>query len=86
MRYADDFVVLCRTKKDAYAVYDKLKNYLLERGLTLAEDKTLVTHIRDGFDFLGFNIRCFKKETGDKVLTQPSKDSFKKLCSKVRDI
>jgi len=86
VRYADDFVVLCRTKKDAYAVYDKLKNYLLERGLTLAEDKTLVTHIRDGFDFLGFNIRCFKKETGDKVLTQPSKDSFKKLCSKVKDI
>ena len=37
-------------------------------------------------DFLGFNIRCFNTKSGDKVYTQPSKDSYKKLCTKIRDI
>lgn len=86
VRYADDFVVLCKTKDEAYAVYDKLRIYLVERGLTLAEDKTRIVHISEGFDFLGFNIRCFSTKSGDKVYTQPSKDSYKKLCTKIRDI
>ena len=39
----------------------------LERGLTLSEEKTVITNIRDGFDFLGFNIRKF----GNEILTKP---------------
>ena len=56
VRYADDFVVICKTKEDAENIYSLLEPYLSEKGLTLAEDKTLITHIDDGFDFLGFNI------------------------------
>jgi retron-type reverse transcriptase len=43
--------------------------FLAECGLTLSEEKTVVTHMDDGFDFLGFNIRSYK----GKVLTKPSK-------------
>ena len=40
-------------------MYEKLKPYLDKRGLTLADDKTRVTHISEGFDFLGFNLRQY---------------------------
>ena len=36
------------------------KEFLAVRGLTLSEEKTKITHIDDGFDFLGFNIRKYK--------------------------
>ena len=49
--YADDFVVLCKTLEDAEAVYGLLNDYLQERGLTLAPDKTKITNLYDGFDF-----------------------------------
>lgn len=82
VRYADDFVVLCKTKEDAQKVPDLLRNYLKERGLTLAPDKTYITQLKDGFDFLGITIRDF----GGKVLTKPSKDSIKSFKDKVRKI
>ena len=37
----------------------KNADFMSERGLTLSEEKTVITNIRDGFDFLGFNIRKF---------------------------
>ncbi len=46
-----------------------LIKFLAKRGLELSEEKTLITHIDDGFDFLGFNVRKFK----GVLLTQPSK-------------
>ena len=53
-RYADDFVIFARTREDIEKVPKILENYLSERGLVLAEDKTKITHISEGFDFLGF--------------------------------
>ena len=38
-------------------MYEKLKPYLDKRGLALADDKTKITHISEGFNFLGFNLR-----------------------------
>ena len=58
IRYADDFVVLCKTLDDAESLYGLLDDYLNERGLTLDLDKTRITNLYDGFDFLGYNIRC----------------------------
>ena len=55
-------------------------DFLAERGLTLSEEKTVITNIEDGFDFLGFNIRKFKKQ----LLTKPSKKAQKNLCDKIR--
>lgn len=84
--YADDFVVLCKTLEDAEAVYGLLNDYLQERGLTLAPDKTKITNLYDGFDFVGYNIRCYRGQERDKVLIRASKDSIKSFKSKAKDI
>ena len=84
VRYADDFVVLCKTKEDAENVYLLLEQYLSERGLTLAQDKTMITHLSKGFDFLGFNIRGYQTEQGFKVLNKPAKDRIKRFKAKIR--
>jgi group II intron reverse transcriptase/maturase len=57
-RYADDFVVLCRgTKAQAEAMKQELKEFLEhELKLSLSWDKTQVTHVKDGFRFLGFQV------------------------------
>jgi len=53
VRYADDFVVLCNgTKAEALEMKEELKVVLDSMGLTLSEEKTKVTHITEGFDFL----------------------------------
>jgi RNA-directed DNA polymerase len=84
-KYADDFVIMCESEDDANGLYNKLKPYLETRGLELAMDKTKITHINKGFDFLGFNIRKYKTHNGSKVLTKPSKDSIKKAKKKITD-
>ena len=57
VRYADDFVVLCNgTKAEALAIKKELGGLLSTMGLTLSEEKTKVTHITEGFDFLGYRI------------------------------
>lgn len=86
IQYADDFIVLCKTLEDAKAVYGLLDDYLQERGLTLAPDKTKITNLYDGFDFVGYNIRCYKSQDRDRVLIRASKDSIKSFMSKTRDI
>ena len=53
VRYADDFVVFWNgTKADAHAIKEELGGFLNTMGLTLSEDKTKVTHVTEGFDFL----------------------------------
>ena len=57
VRYADDFVVLCNgTKAEALAMKEELKGLLSTMGLTLSEEKTKITHITEGFLFLGYQI------------------------------
>ena len=57
VRYADDFVVFCNgSKAEALAMKEELKGVLSHMGLTLSEEKTKVTHITEGFDFLGYRI------------------------------
>lgn len=86
IRYADDFVVLCKTLDDAESLYDLLDDYLNERGLTLALDKTRITNLYDGFDFLGYNIRCYRGKDRDKVLIKASNDSIKSFMHKAKVI
>ena len=47
-------VILCKTLEDAKDIYGLLNEYLKDRGLTLAPDKTHITHIKEGFNFLGY--------------------------------
>jgi RNA-directed DNA polymerase len=86
VRYADDFVIFARSKKDIEAIYGILEPYLEDRGLKLAEDKTKISHISDGFDFLGFNFRRYKNKKGLIHLSKPSKSSIKAFTSKVDEI
>lgn len=90
VRYADDFVVFCRTKEDAEQVVVILKTWLAERGLTLASDKTRIVHLDEGFDFLGFNVRQYRpqctKRAGTVTLIKPSKKSVESIKSKLSEI
>jgi RNA-directed DNA polymerase len=83
--YADDFVVLCHSREQAEAVSDRLSVWLAERGLHLNEDKTRISHVDDGFDFLSFNIRRYHVagRTKTKVLTRPSGDAMRKLKQRI---
>ncbi len=53
-----------------------------ERGLTLSQEKTIITHIKSVFDFLGQNVRKYQ----EKLLIKPSKESVQELTAKVRKI
>lgn len=74
VRYADDFIVTAATKETALEAKHAIEEFLKERGLQLSEEKTVVTHIRDGFDFLGWN---FKKHHDGVVREKPSKNAIK---------
>ena len=56
VRYADDFIVTASDRETLEDIKILLTDFLAERGLQLSEEKTLITHISEGFDFLGFNI------------------------------
>lgn len=69
--YADDFVVTASSKELLYEkVIPVLADALGEVGLELSKEKTKITPIREGFNFLGFNIRKYRD---GKLLTKPSK-------------
>ena len=72
VRYADDFVITANSEALAQDVKAKVAEFLKARGLTLSEEKTLVTNIDDGFDFLGWN---FRKHDG-KLIVMPSRKSI----------
>jgi RNA-directed DNA polymerase len=57
IRYADDFVIVCRSKFNARMIKEVTGEYLKGIGLTLSEEKTHITHIKKGFDFLGFTLK-----------------------------
>ena len=62
VRYADDFVIICKSKTIAVEIKEAVKRFLHTHiGLTLSEEKTKITHIYKGFDFLGFTIRKYKR-------------------------
>jgi len=81
IRYADDFVV---TSSDKSILETKVKPaieaFLAERGLELSTEKTFITHINKGFDFLGQNVRKYN----GKLLIKPSKKSIKTFLAKVQ--
>ena len=83
VRYADDFIITGESpellKNEVLPI---VRAFLTVRGLQLSEEKTLITHIDDGFDFLGKNIRKYN----GKLLIKPSKASVTSFLQKVRSI
>ena len=56
VRYADDFVVLCRTERQAKEARQAVELFVKQIGLSLSPEKTHVTTFRGGFTFLGFDL------------------------------
>jgi RNA-directed DNA polymerase len=56
-RYADDWVVTCKTREEAEVVVAIAKRILKELGVTLHAEKTRIVHVRGGFEFLGYKIK-----------------------------
>lgn len=83
IRYADDFIVTGRTKEVLEEIKAELIVFLKERGLELSEEKTLITHITDGFDFLGFNIRKYRNNL---LIIIPSKKGQKKFAEATHEV
>ena len=88
VRYADDFVVMVAgTRDDAEALREEVSSVLAPMGLCLSEAKTRVSHIAEGFDFLGWRIqrRAWRSRTGKTaVYTYPSKKALASIKGKVR--
>ncbi|MCE5224982.1 MAG: group II intron reverse transcriptase/maturase, partial [Porphyromonadaceae bacterium] len=82
IRYADDFVITAESREILEEIKPLITAFLAQRGLSLSEEKTLVTHISEGFDFLGFNIRKYS----GKLLIKPSKKSLRKIGEKLHEI
>jgi RNA-directed DNA polymerase len=83
VRYADDFLITGTSKallRDQ--VQPLVTHFLKERGLELSHEKTRITHIEAGFDFLGQNVRRYRC---GKVLTKPSSSNVKTFLSKVQE-
>ena len=82
--YADDFVITGATKDVLVTkVQPAVRSFLAERGLELSEEKTRITHIGEGFDFLGFNIR---KYSNQKLLIKPAKENVLKFIRDIKGI
>nr|WP_288830678.1 group II intron maturase-specific domain-containing protein [uncultured Paraburkholderia sp.] len=83
VRYADDFIVTGPSKEvlenEVRPVIDR---FLRERGLLLSPEKTRITHISEGFDFLGQNVRKYN----GKLLIKPSKKNVQAFLTQIRSI
>ncbi len=78
VRYADDFVVLCRTREAAEAALSLIQKWVAEAGLTLHPTKTRIVDSRvDSFAFLGYEFRGEKHWPRKKSL-QKLKDSLRR--------
>ncbi len=87
IRYADDFLITGRSKELLeQEVKPLVEQFMRERGLQLSAEKTVITHIEEGFDFLGQNVRKYKAGKRYKLLIKPSKKNVKAFLEKVRAV
>ena len=82
VRYADDFIITGRSKELLeQEVKPGVEAFLAEWGLQISQEKTKITHISEGFDFLGQNVRKY----GGKLLIKPSAKNVTAFLDKVRE-
>ena len=83
IRYADDFVITgCSPELLEREVQPLVQAFLAERGLELSAEKTTLTRIEDGFDFLGQNVRKYK----GKLLIKPAKQNVQTFLETIRAV
>ena len=81
--YADDFLITGTSKgllRDQVQVL--VAHFLKQRGLELSHEKTQITHVEEGFDFLGQNVRRYRC---GKVLLKPSSRNVKTFLAKIQE-
>jgi len=89
VRYADDWCLLVHgTKADAEALRDEITGVLSTMGLRLSPEKTLITHIEQGLDFLGWRIQRHRKPGTNRyyVYTYPAKKALRAIEAKVKTL
>lgn len=86
VRYADDFVVVTNdTREGVEAAKAEIKAFLeTDLRLTLSEEKTTITHVNDGFDFLGFNIRRVSPEGRWVVRLRPTEEGVARIKARIK--
>ncbi|MFV1873496.1 MAG: group II intron reverse transcriptase/maturase [Oleiphilus sp.] len=83
VRYADDFIITGISKELLVnEVKPLVESFMADRGLSLSPEKTVITHITKGFDFLGQNVRKYN----DKCLIKPSRKNLKTFLANVRSV
>jgi len=83
VRYADDFLITGTSKELLRdEVQPLVAHFLKERGLELSHEKTSITQVDDGFDFLGQNVRRY----GTKLLLKPSRKNVRTFLGKINDV
>jgi RNA-directed DNA polymerase len=88
-RYADDFVIVCRTRQDAAKALEAIKWVMARLKLTLHPTKTRIVDMgEEGFDFLGFHFHKLKSKKNGKLLPYiwPSQKAVKAVREKIRQI
>jgi RNA-directed DNA polymerase len=82
IRYADDFIITSKSKELLEGgIKSLVEQFLRERGLELSPTKTIITHVTNGFDFLGQNVRRY---SNGKLLIKPSKKNIKTFLEGIR--
>ena len=89
VRYADDWCLVIKgTTADAEALREEIAGVLSTMGLRLSEEKTLITHIDEGLDFLGWHLQRHRKQGAalSYVYTYPAKKSLRAVMAKVKTL
>src|SRR5919108_413991 len=89
IRYADDWLLLTNgSKQEAYRLREEFQAFLAEKlQLALAVEKTHVTHVNDGFNFLGFHVRrSVNGHDRPKLLVTPSDKAQQRLKTTIREM
>ena len=87
VRYADDFVVLCRSRAAAERALEKVRWIVEGRlGLKLHPEKTRIVHLEEGFDFLGyhFELEPWQKEKGYPFTIRPRAKKLEAFKAEIR--
>lgn len=79
VRYADDFVVTASSEELVREIKELISAFLKKRSLELSEEKTLITHIDYGFDFLGWNFRKHEGKLQIKIAREHPAESCRVL-------
>ncbi|MDO1451650.1 group II intron reverse transcriptase/maturase [Rhodocytophaga aerolata] len=82
IRYADDFIITAAEQETMEEIRALVEEYLGERRLELSKEKTRITHISEGFDFLGRNLRKYNQ----KLIICPSQENNLAIRQKVRKL